>query len=512
MSAGFADLKSVSLCRGEEVLRASVYLSAALTSLLMLRLSYPPIHLGWLAWAALAPITIVTVASTSTHRALVLSFPVGIAWTLVTVDWVRTAYTSSNSQDWQAMWSAWLVLGLIGGFCFACFSTGHWLLSHNLKWPSAMALPLAWGVSEELMDSICRALAGTTSDTMRLALTQTNCAIVVQSADLGGTLAVGWVVASINGCVVDLARAVTRQLPPCRVRRRGILVSLVLIGLMLSYGRCRCEAAFGQTVRVGVVPLNLTQESARGLSQEIRESDFIVWPEHAWNETIGDVNRTRASEPLREVVRSIGRPVLVGVDRLVSDPPALYNSVGLYSPSGVFLESSDKRFLGPVNEAMPPLARWLIPSQTIAQMPYASSRRSRALSLPCGSRVGIGVCHDVCYPEWSRDLCRTGDVDLLVSCASEGFDGTGRAARFTLACAQLRAVESRRATVRCVRRGISAIIDGSGRVLIRRTNHPFVADVPLDVRWSLFVTHGATPFVAGVSLTVLLSCGVRRAY
>ena len=101
--------------------------------------------------------------------------------------------------------------------------------------------------------------------------------------------------------------------------------------------------------------------------------------------------------------------------------------------------------------------------------------------LPTSPRhyLGIGICHDICFPEWSADLMRCNpSPDLLVHCADESSDRTGIGPRFLLRVAQMRAMESGRPIVRCAQGGISAAIDGRGDVVcIHEGDTPFVIDL-----------------------------------
>lgn len=87
--------------------------------------------------------------------------------------------------------------------------------------------------------------------------------------------------------------------------------------------------------------------------------------------------------------------------------------------------------------------------------------------------------------------------EFFILCGNERFDATQRIQRHLLACTQLRAVECRRAIVRCVDNGFSGLIDASGRVrqIVLPSQPAFVVEaVPLDLRTSTYVTHGATAF------------------
>jgi apolipoprotein N-acyltransferase len=85
-------------------------------------------------------------------------------------------------------------------------------------------------------------------------------------------------------------------------------------------------------------------------------------------------------------------------------------------------------------------------------------------------RFGMVICYEDTDPDLARQYARPGadgspPVDFLVNTSNDGwFDGTSEHEEH-LATARFRAVECRRALVRTVNMGISAVIDGNGRVL-----------------------------------------------
>src|SRR5205085_7228468 len=97
---------------------------------------------------------------------------------------------------------------------------------------------------------------------------------------------------------------------------------------------------------------------------------------------------------------------------------------------------------------------------------------------------------------------RPGDeppVDFLVNISNDGwFDGTSEHEEH-LAISRFRAVECRRALARAVNMGISAVIDGNGRVVAlpaatwadsKKMAAVVTAAVPIDTRGSLYAAWG----------------------
>ncbi len=82
-------------------------------------------------------------------------------------------------------------------------------------------------------------------------------------------------------------------------------------------------------------------------------------------------------------------------------------------------------------------------------------------------RFGVVICYEDTDPCLARQYVAPGDepVDFVVNISNDGwFKGTGEHEQH-LAIARFRAIECRRSVVRSVNMGVSAVIDGNGRVL-----------------------------------------------
>jgi apolipoprotein N-acyltransferase len=97
--------------------------------------------------------------------------------------------------------------------------------------------------------------------------------------------------------------------------------------------------------------------------------------------------------------------------------------------------------------------------------------RQTRFPLNVGDRTyhfGVLICYEDADPPLVRELVRPGagpPADFLVNISNDGwFMGSAEHAQH-LAISRFRAVESRRALLRAVNGGISAIIDGCGRIV-----------------------------------------------
>src|SRR5262249_35468908 len=111
-------------------------------------------------------------------------------------------------------------------------------------------------------------------------------------------------------------------------------------------------------------------------------------------------------------------------------------------------------------------------------------------------------------------------VDFLVNMTNDGwFNGTEEHEQH-LAISRFRAIEARRSLVRSVNMGISAVIDGNGRVVAlpgptwgesKKVAAAFAATVPVDSRTSVYAMTGDwLPRGCAVLLGVSLIAGWRK--
>jgi apolipoprotein N-acyltransferase len=88
--------------------------------------------------------------------------------------------------------------------------------------------------------------------------------------------------------------------------------------------------------------------------------------------------------------------------------------------------------------------------------------------LPLGQhRFGVLICYEDTDTELARRYVDPEEKqpDFLVNITNDGwFDGTAEHEQHLAIC-RFRAIESRRSIARCVNMGISAVVDGNGRVL-----------------------------------------------
>jgi len=312
-----------------------------------------------------------------------------------------------------------------------------------------------------------------------------------------------------------------------RVRRRGtvaiafVSMFVVLLGQMYGYWRVNQSTGLaGPTVvlmgELDLPPL-LQPERIRAATGD-RHADLLLWPELAYHHAVVEIDRDATAEKishhtmtqvsiarnpgdnkairyLQQSAREQNSTLVIGCERIhfTEEGTRSYNSLACVDQKGEFQGCYDKINLVPGAESTMRSAE-LFDAQEFA---YSRGDDLGAFRLPTSKaiyRFAPAICYDLCFGKHFRAMSSQ-DVDFLVQCGAEGQDEAGEISWLMLRYARLRAIENRRALVRNVTFGHSALIDGNGRVLDFLTTEPIVSPtwlgtVPIDNRRSLYAVCG----------------------
>ena len=343
--------------------------------------------------------------------------------------------------------------------------------------------------------------------------------LVLQSAELGGPLALSALCLAVNGALSEL-----------RARPGAAAATAACLAALLGYGALRVNAVEARLedaprLRVGVVQPNMSarekwsdlREGARRLFDGSRElapakPDLIVWPEAAWAVGV-PLGLERLPEPMRAAV---GAPLLFGsIVRTSTEAgePRLLNRVLLAGARGEILGSYDKVERMPFSEYLP--FAELLPASLRSLWPARASVEAGGHVAPLSlgpHRIAALICLEDLLPGFVRRVVREGSPQLLVNLTNDAWFGESDEQRIHLALARLRAVEQRRSLVRATNTGLSAVIDPLGRVVAAAepfTRASFAADVPLLEGTTPYQRLGDWPGALGAAVILWLAF-VRR--
>lgn len=482
----------------------------SLASSVLLYLSFFPVAWGWLGWVALVPLLFLVRSRARTRRVIGFAFLVGIGFNLPALQWFRVAHVS--------MYFAWIFLVLLCSFYFLAAIAALRIIDRHCRVPLVVSLPVTWTALE-----FTRSNLWTGFSWYLLGHTQHDFLEIIQISDLTGAYGVSFLVAAVNGLVFEAlyARRWFRGIWQAEEETPSVtrfallgqaLFVLALVGLALWYGCERMrQAAFTVGPRVALLQSNLPQrvrnetdnsaarlvarhnislcDLAMGMGQG-GPPDLIVWPETSYPAYHMDADPAWVSQDLPEVWQErreeakafakdvAGRwrtAVLLGLNSEIYELDGKarpYNSALLIDSLNV-RERYDKIHRVPLGEYVPfvefaPFMKKLSPYDFEYGVAAGRHLSRLAFTTRGGKTYSFGVV--ICYEDTDPEVARhygAGPVgtNFLVNISNDGwFDGTSEHEQHLAIC-RFRAVECRCPVVRSVNMGVSAVIDGNGRVL-----------------------------------------------
>ena len=384
----------------------------------------------------------------------------------------------------------------------------------------------------------------------------------IQLADFAGVWGVSFVLATVNGMFVDLLtmrpflRDGNRSCFNPALRRRVVVV-LILLASVLFYGSRRInQGDFREGPRVILIQTNLEQRlkndnAAQTLEQAVLltgdvadvPADLVVWPETSYPYFYGDIDEetsdteidrlwrarggrggderdpakggarlreslTAAREELTRITDDLGKPLLVGTIRSDFRPGLLrqYNSSVLFAPGQGAVAHYDKLHLVPFGEYLPlketlPILKALMPYDADAN--FGLDNATEPVSIHFGGlSFAPLICFEDTLPHLARDFIRRqapdSPIEFFVNQSNDGWFQGSVEADYHLAASVFRCIECRVPMVRVSNTGITALVDGNGRlakVFAPQGKTKLVAGgmdavIPIDDRQSLYVLLG----------------------
>lgn len=495
---------------------AGIALSAA--SVVLTLLTFPPFGLWPLAFVALVPAGICT-----------LRRPASAFWTLVHYLAGFVFFIAGLFWMWRVNFWGTLALSLYCGIYFAIFALLLGRLVNSLRVPATLATPLALVTVEFVRATFIEGgfawfLLGTASARPNSGWHNSVSEALLQCVDLFGVWGVSFLVATVNGFILDGLRLPLIQPGAKRASRLllglGAYVAALLVAAVL-YGTWRLHQATITTgPKIGVVqpdwPQRLKDDPNRAaemfqehltLTEQLiaREHPvMVVWPEtmvpYAINEEVLALNpnqlepkaaayvrRSReAYRRLTEIADRTQTHLLVGVsfqDPFAEPGSDMSNTAVLIAPGKGQVERYAKVHLVPFGEYIPfaPRGTWLrkfLLNLTPLKYDYslkAGTQWTRfeftirdAVGRPQTYAFGTPICFEDVMPGPAREMVRPSHgrkrVDFLINISNDGWFYAAELDQHLQAC-QVRAVENRVPIVRSVNRGNSGMIDSCGRIV-----------------------------------------------
>jgi apolipoprotein N-acyltransferase len=488
----------------------------ALASAALLWSCYFPLAQGWLAWVALVPL-LTLVRSPARSRYIYWSaYAGGLAFFWPVLQWLRVG-------DYNMMYYSW---GALATYCAAYFPLAIFLtrqIDRRTSLPLVVVFPAVWTALEFL-----RSYLLTGFPWYFLAHTQHDYLSLIQISDLSGAYAVSFLVAAANALIFELlnrtrwfralfaldeASKVSKTSKVWISRRRTLWVQSVGFTLLLVstlvYGAFRLnQNSFDTGPRLALIQGNLDQEirNDASSSEPMVQATFdhfgrlcdraalqnpppqlIVWPENScprdWTENPSGHPVPRSLHFANWAADLWKTNLLIGMEAYVQESDEeerRYNSAvlilarqGSRSVEGLPSGRYDKMHRVPFGEYVPfqESMPWM---KTFAPYDFEYSIRSgkQFTHFHLGpNQFGVLICFEDTDPVLARQYVRDPEAkaDFFINISNDGWWRGTSGHDQHLAISRFRAVENRRAVCRAVNMGISAVIDGNGRVREPRT-------------------------------------------
>lgn len=355
--------------------------------------------------------------------------------------------------------------------------------------------------------------------------------LLLQIADLTGVYGLSFLVVLVNVALFQAFFGGT-GFQPVGLRLRPMLLTALLVVAWVGYGyyrlnTCEAQARLSPKMKVAVTQGNIKQgekwkkevvqstvERYGQLSDQVKGARLIVWPESA--ATFFFLRTPDFSAQVQEIARRNNAFLLFGSPawELTTQGERYFNRAYLLNPEGKVAGYYDKAHLVPYGEYVP-LQKffWFIQKMVPMIGEFQEGPVGGVVSLPEGA-VGPLICFESIFPNLSRAQVENG-ARLLANITNDAWFGTTSAPYQHLSMSVLRAVENHVCVARAANTGISAFIDGTGKMLWR-SDLMVPASHALDLPWlpggSFYSRHGDVFAWACVILTGLALILGRRRY
>ena len=140
----------------------------------------------------------------------------------------------------------------------------------------------------------------------------------------------------------------------------------------------------------------------------------------------------------------------------------IFDSIAFINPKGIIVETYDKHHLVPFGEYMP-IKAFGLQKLTHGALDYSIGKGVRTIELIGLGKVSPLVCYEILFP--GKVVDPKNKPQWILNLTNDAWFGRSVGPYQHLRIAQVRAIEEGIAVIRCANNGISAIIDGRGRIL-----------------------------------------------
>ncbi len=476
-------------------------------------LGQPPFGLFWVALPALGFVFLAALFAPRPRVAVLYGWLAGFGWALVSMAWIVEPFLVDVARDgWMAPFALFFMAAGFGAFWASGFG-----LARLIGPPGSMALALALPVMLTASE-VARSYLFSGFPWGLTAFLWIDTPIYQYAAFMGphGLSLLSLLLA------MALALAVLQ-------RRVAGLVGLLVLGLAAWLGGDLLENRLSQTppgprplVRLiqpdaeqdkkwdpQMIPVFYNRQLAFSAAPAVRRPDLIVWPEVAVPFLLNDPQAS-----LWEIAGAgAGAPVVLGGQRLENG--RAYNSLAVLDARGEITARYDKHHLVPFGEYLP--GRTILARLGLKAMAarlgdgYESGPGPQVLDLGVLGKAEPLICYEAIFAQEIRQAPERPDWLLMLT--NDAWFGKAMGPYQHFAQARARAIEFALPMVRVANTGISAVIDGRGRVVaslpLGKAGY-LDALLPAPLAPSLYWQFGDIPVFGALIVLALAAFWLRR--
>ncbi|HSE21601.1 MAG TPA: apolipoprotein N-acyltransferase [Pyrinomonadaceae bacterium] len=502
-------LKALAARIGAESPTRAEWLGALTTSVLLI-LSFPDFSLAFLAWFALVPLLIAIVCQPSSIKAFILGWASGGIFFYVSCYWLTYSMIHYGGLPVVVAYLLLLPGGIVMGLFPAGFAAAITILVKRWGAIGLSLAPFIWSSTEwlrlETTGQLWNALGYSQAGLLNNYL--------IQPASWGGVYAVGFLILCVNAAIALIVVSRTKKTLLTSV----VLLAVVAASVVVS-NRAKPVTPLSDAPSLYVVavqpnvpmnPIKTAEETNDLLERHITLSKrglaafpndgvprLVIWPESPMNFTYAS---DKEFQTLTANFTTSNHTSLILNSLEPAPNDGGFNSALLINEEGRLISQYDKIRLLPFGEYVP-LPQWLPGASLIRGLVGDFTPGTHYTVMPVGSvRAGVFICIESAYPSIARRLSHDG-AGLLINISNDGYLGPTAVMKQHLSNAVFRAVENRREILRVTNSGITADITTDG--LVQQPTEAFQPDVRT---WKINATTARTSFYTHYGDVFVVAC------
>ena len=440
-------------------------LMLSLLSGLMLGLSFPPFHLGFLAWIFLIPLFQIFNQSIKLSEKIKFFYLAGFTSHAIITHWV--ALNSGTSV--QVAIISYLALCIFYSIYWVLFCLIlHFFEKRKLSTKTEVLLiPFVWVIIENLRD-----IGPLAAPWLNFSLSQTGYNRLIQIVSLHVDLS-SFIIVLLN---VLLYKFISSKQKKYIYSFLSVILTNALIGQILisNYNATNFQKQINVSIGQPVIypdekwNPNLKSRNENIMNDLLEKSleskpDVIVWPEAALTSFLAVSESKQRMELQEKIENSV---LITGIPQRMyfNNELKVYNSAIFLRPDG-FYDTYQKIFLVPFAEYVPFFNNWLSKINQFDDMGSFSPGENYNTFTAGDLKLSIMICYDSSSFKIAKKMVDKG-AEIIFVITNDSYVGKAMPYQH-FEHAKLRSIELGIPVVQSANNGISGIILPSGEVLIK---------------------------------------------